>query len=117
MPGNAMPNNQGYGAYAQQQNGYQTGPNNMQMPPNGMAGAAPMQNNGYGANAGMPANSGYMPQNQNQGSYYGGNQGGYTQNQAQGMAPNANEPGIMIPNGNGFMPSPNGMDEALPYHS
>ena len=41
MPGNAMPNNQGYGAYAQQQNGYQTGPNNMQMPPNGMAGAAP----------------------------------------------------------------------------
>ena len=32
MPGNAMPNNQGYGAYAQQQNGYQTGPNNMQMP-------------------------------------------------------------------------------------
>ena len=43
MPGNAMPNNQGYGAYAQQQNGYQTGPNNMQMPPNGMAGAAPMQ--------------------------------------------------------------------------
>ena len=26
MPGNAMPNNQGYGAYAQQQNGYQTGP-------------------------------------------------------------------------------------------
>ena len=117
MPGNAMPNNQGYGAYAQQQNGYQTGPNNMQMPPNGMAGAAPMQNNGYGANAGMPANSGYMPQNQNQGSYYGGNQGGYTQNQAQGMAPNANEPGIMIPNGNGFMPIPNGMDEALPYHS
>ena len=92
-------------------------PNNMQMPPNGMAGAAPMQNNGYGANAGMPANSGYMPQNQNQGSYYGGNQGGYTQNQAQGMAPNANEPGIMIPNGNGFMPIPNGMDEALPYHS
>ena len=58
-----------------------------------------------------------MPQNQNQGSYYGGNQGGYTQNQAQGMAPNANEPGIMIPNGNGFMPIPNGMDEALPYHS
>lgn len=117
MPGNAMPNNQGYGAYAQQQNGYQTGPNNMQMPPNGMAGAAPMQNNGYGANAGMPANSAYMPQNQNQGSYYGGNQGGYTQNQTQGMAPNANEPGIMIPNGNGFMPIPNGMDEALPYHT
>ena len=33
MPGNVMPNNQGYGAYAQQQNGYQTGPNNMQMKP------------------------------------------------------------------------------------
>ena len=32
MPGNTMPNNQGYGAYAQQQSGYQTGPNNMQMP-------------------------------------------------------------------------------------
>ena len=109
MSGNTMPNNQGYGAYAQQQSGYQTGPNNMQMPPNAMAGAPPMQSNGYGANAGMPANAGYVPQNQNQGSY--------TQNQSQGMAPNANEPGIMIPNGNGFMPIPNGMDEALPYHS
>ena len=32
MSGNTMPNNQGYGAYAQQQSGYQTGPNNMQMP-------------------------------------------------------------------------------------
>lgn len=117
MPGNAMPNNQGYGAYAQQQNGYQTGPNNMQLPPNGMAGAAPMQNKVMELMRECPQIVAICHKTKTREAIMGGNQGGYTQNQTQGMAPNANEPGIMIPNGNGFMPIPNGMDEALPYHT